>query len=115
MTTRHLLDIQEHLDRRQYEFSMIMSGDYRLSRRHAMADLTELLVKGFPLDDERLKNPPVKGLSVPDYFDEMLARIRDVRASERRMYLRMRKIFAMALITNRPGKTTAYEDKLADE
>ena len=38
--------------------------------------------------------PP--GLGVPDYFDEMLERIRDVRASERRMYLRVREIFAMA-------------------
>jgi hypothetical protein len=43
-----------------------------------------------------LKNPPVKGSPVPDYFDEMLARIRDIRASERRMYLRVREIFAMA-------------------
>jgi hypothetical protein len=38
------------------------------------------------MDDERLKNPPVAGSAVPDYFDEMLARIRDIRASERRMY-----------------------------
>ena len=48
------------------------------------------------MDDERLKNPPVKGSAVPDYFDEMLARIRDIRVSERRMYLRVREIFAMA-------------------
>lgn len=39
------------------------------------------------MDDERLKNPPVAGSSVPDYFDEMLERIRDIRASERHMYL----------------------------
>jgi len=48
------------------------------------------------MDDERLKNPPVAGSAVPDYFDEMLARIRDIRASERRMYLRVKEIFAMA-------------------
>ncbi|MCF7849991.1 MAG: virulence RhuM family protein, partial [Kiritimatiellales bacterium] len=47
-------------------------------------------------DDERLKNPPVEGSGVPDYFDEMLARIRDIRASERRMYLRVKEIFALA-------------------
>ena len=58
--------------------------------------LKEFIIKGFAMDDERLKNPPVKGSAVPDYFDEMLARIREIRASERRMYLRVREIFAMA-------------------
>jgi hypothetical protein len=48
------------------------------------------------MDDERLKNPSVTGLAIPDYFDEMLERIRDIRASERRMYLRVKEIFAMA-------------------
>jgi hypothetical protein len=46
------------------------------------------------MDDERLKNPPVGSSAVPDYFDEMLERIRDIRASERRVYLRVREIFA---------------------
>jgi hypothetical protein len=46
------------------------------------------------MDDERLKNPP--GPGVPDYFDELLERIRDIRASEQRMYLRVREIFALA-------------------
>lgn len=45
------------------------------------------------MDDERLKNPPVGTSAVPDYFDEMLERI---RASERRVYLRVREIFALA-------------------
>ena len=58
--------------------------------------LKEYIVKGFTMDDERLKNPPVRGSAIPDYFDELLARIRDIRASERRMYLRVREIFAMA-------------------
>jgi hypothetical protein len=48
------------------------------------------------MDDERLKNPPVEGSGVPDYFDELLERIRDIRASERRMYLRVKEIFALA-------------------
>ena len=48
------------------------------------------------MDDERLKNPPVGSSVVPDYFDEMLERIRDIRASERRVYLRVREIFALA-------------------
>lgn len=53
-------------------------------RQWATARLQEYLVKGFVLDDERLKNPP--GPGVPDYFDELLERIRDIRASEHRMY-----------------------------
>jgi hypothetical protein len=55
------------------------------------------------MDEKRLKNPPVGQSSVPDYFDEMLERIRDIRASERRVYLRVKEIFTMAaeLIANR--------------
>lgn len=63
-------------------------------RRWATARLEEYLVKGFTMDDERLKNPP--GPGVPDYFDELLERIRDIRASERRVYLRVRDILALA-------------------
>lgn len=63
-------------------------------RQWATARLQEYLLKGFVMDDERLKNPP--GPGVPDYFDEMLERIRDIRASEKRMYLQVRDIFALA-------------------
>jgi len=56
--------------------------------------LREYIVKGFTMDDERLKNPPGKGHI--DYFDELLERIRDIRSSERRMYLRVREILALA-------------------
>jgi hypothetical protein len=63
-------------------------------RQWALARLHEYLVKGFAMDDERLKDPP--GAGVPDYFDELLERIRDIRASERRMYLRVRDILALA-------------------
>jgi len=65
-------------------------------RRWANTRLQEYLVKGFTLDDQRLKNPPVDGSGIPDYFDELLDRIRDIRASERRVYLRVREIFALA-------------------
>ncbi|MBK9752038.1 MAG: virulence RhuM family protein [Nannocystis sp.] len=63
-------------------------------RQWATARLEEYLVKGFTMDDERLKTPP--GPGVPDYFDELLERIRDIRASERRVYLRVRDIIALA-------------------
>jgi hypothetical protein len=56
--------------------------------------LGEYLLKGFTMDDERLKDPA--GPGVPDYFDELLERIRDIRASERRVYLRVREILSLA-------------------
>jgi hypothetical protein len=65
-------------------------------RRWATERLSEYLVKGFVMDDQRLKNPLIRGFAAPDYFDELLERIRDIRASERRMYLRVREIFALA-------------------
>lgn len=86
-----------------YNLDMIISVGYRVKsliatrfRIWATERLKEYIVKGFTMDDERLKNPPVAGSLAPDYFDEMLERIRDIRASERRMYLRVREIFAMA-------------------
>ena len=63
-------------------------------RQWATPRLEEYLVKGFIMDDARLRNPP--GPSVPDYFDELLERIRDIRASERRIYLRVRETIALA-------------------
>ncbi len=94
-------DVRRDLD--HYNLDMIISVGYRVKsliatrfRIWATQRLKEYIVKGFTMDDERLKNPPVKGSAVPDYFDELLARIRDIRASERRMYLRVREIFAMA-------------------
>jgi hypothetical protein len=94
-------DVRRELD--FYNLDMIISVGYRVKSRiatrfriWATQRLKEYIIKGFVMDDERLKNPPVKGSAVPDYFDEMLARIRDIRASERRMYLRVREIFAMA-------------------
>jgi len=86
-----------------YNLDMIISLGYRVKsltatrfRIWATEQLKEYIVKGFVLDAERLKNPPVAGSAIPDYFDELLARIRDIRSSERRMYLRVREIFSMA-------------------
>jgi hypothetical protein len=84
-----------------YSLPVILAVGYRVRsprgtqfRQWATAQLSEYLVKGFTLDDERLKNPPGKGHT--DYFDELLERIHDIRASERRMYLRVRDILALA-------------------
>jgi len=78
-------------------------------RRWATERLNEYLVKGFTMDDSRLKNPPTAGSGIPDYFDELLARIRDIRASEQRMYLRVREIFALAAdYSSSAGQTTTF-------
>ncbi|MGR7356929.1 virulence RhuM family protein [Klebsiella aerogenes] len=86
-----------------YNLEAILAVGYRVHssrgtqfRQWATQTLQEYLIKGFVMDDERLKNPPVGSSAVPDYFDEMLERIRDIRASERRVYLRVREIFALA-------------------
>lgn len=86
-----------------FSLPLILAIGYRVRsirgtqfRQWATQTLQEYLVKGFVMDDERLKNPPVGSSAVPDYFDEMLERIRDIRASERRVYLRVREIFALA-------------------
>lgn len=88
---------------RHYRLEAILAVGYRVRsprgtqfRAWATERLGEYLVKGFTMDDERLRHPPVAGSGVPDYFDELLERIRDIRASERRMYLRVREIFALA-------------------
>ena len=82
-----------------YSLEMIISIGYRVRgkrgtqfRQWATRHLSEYLVKGFTMDDERLKNP--KGQ--PDYFDELLERIRDIRASEKRFYQKIRDLFALS-------------------
>jgi hypothetical protein len=84
-----------------YNLDVIISVGYRVKSRRgtqfriwATQRLREYIVKGFAMDDERLKNPPGKGHI--DYFDELLERIRDIRSSERRVYLRVREILALA-------------------
>ncbi|ADM96334.1 virulence RhuM family protein [Dickeya dadantii] len=86
-----------------FSLPLVLAVGYRVRssrgtqfRQWATQTLQEYLIKGFVMDDERLKNPPVGHSAVPDYFDEMLERIRDIRASERRVYLRVKEIFTMA-------------------
>ena len=83
-----------------YSLEAILAVGYRVRsnrgtefRQWATARLAEYLVKGFALDDERLKG----NRSPVDHFDELLARIRDIRASEARVYQRIREIFALAV------------------
>ena len=71
-------------------------------RQWAIEHLTEYLVKGFTIDDERLKNPDGR----PDYFDELLARIRDIRASEKRFYQKVRDLFSLSSDYDKTDKAT---------
>ena len=64
-------------------------------RQWATERLGEYLLKGFTMDDERLKNPP--GIGQKDYFDEQLERIRDIRSSERRFYQKVLDIYATSV------------------
>jgi hypothetical protein len=83
---------------RFYNLDLILAIGYRVRsvrgvqfRRWATAHLSEFLIKGFVMDDERLKNP-----GGWDYFDELLERIRDIRASEKRFYQKVRDLFALS-------------------
>ena len=82
-----------------YNLEAILAVGYRVRsprgvqfRRWASTILKDFLLKGFVMDDERLKNPDGR----PDYFDEMLERIRDIRASEKRFYQKVRDLFALS-------------------
>jgi len=82
-----------------YNLDAILAVGYRVRsprgvqfRHWASTVLKEYLIKGFVMDDARLKNPDGR----PDYFDEMLARIRDIRVSEKRFYQKVRDLFALS-------------------
>jgi hypothetical protein len=84
-----------------YSLDMILAVGYRvrsplgtLFRQWATTRLRELLVKGFTMDDERIKAGRTIGT---DYFDELLARIRDIRASERLFYQKITDIYATSI------------------
>lgn len=84
---------------KHYNLDMILAVGYRVRslrgtqfRQWATTHLREYLVKGFVMDDERLKEP-----GGWDYFDELLERIRDIRASEKRFYQKVRDIYATAV------------------
>ena len=92
-------DVQR--DRKFYNLDMILAVGYRVRsnvgihfRRWASSVLTEYMKKGFVLNDERLRNPKEFGA---DYFDELLERIRDIRASEKRVYQKVKDIFALSV------------------
>ena len=92
-----------------YSLEMIMAVGFRVRsirgvqfRQWANRNLTEYLRKGFVIDDERLKNPDGR----PDHFDELLARIRDIRASEKRFYQKVRDLFALSNDYDKTDKAT---------
>jgi hypothetical protein len=90
-----------------YSLHMILAIGYRVRsprgtqfRQWATSHLAEYLVKGFVMDDERLKNP-----GGWDYFDELLARIREIRASEKRFYQKVRDLFTLSADYKADDKT----------
>lgn len=92
-----------------YALEMILAIGFRVRSRRgtqfrqwANKNLAEYMVKGFVMDDERLKNPNGK----PDYFDELLERIRDIRASEKRFYQKVRDLFMLSSDYDKSDKAT---------
>ena len=92
-----------------YSLEMIIAVGYRVRglrgtqfRQWATEHLTEYLVKGFTMDDERLKDLDGR----PDYFDELLLRIRDIRASEKRFYQKVRDLFKLSSDYDKTDKST---------
>src|SRR5690625_3143621 len=86
---------------KHYNLEMILAVGYRVRshrgtqfRQWATERLKEYLVKGFTMDDERLKEMRNLG---DDYFDELLERIRDIRASEKRFYRKITDIYATSI------------------
>jgi len=94
---------------RFYALPMILAIGFRVRsargtqfRQWANRHLHEYVVKGFVMDDERLKNPDGR----PDYFDGMLERIRDIRASEKRFYQKVRDLFSLCSDYDATDKAT---------
>lgn len=92
-----------------YSLEMILAIGFRVRskrgiqfRQWANQHLKEFMVKGFVMDDERLKNPDGR----PDYFDELLERIRDIRASEKRFYQKVRDLFMLSSDYDATDKAT---------
>ncbi len=92
-----------------YSLEMIIAVAFRVRskrgvqfRRWANTVLKEYMQKGFVMDDERLKNPDGR----PDYYDELLERIRDIRASEKRFYQKIRDLFALSSDYDASDKAT---------
>jgi hypothetical protein len=92
-----------------YSLEMILAICFRVRskrgtqfRQWANQNLAAYMIKGFVMDDARLKNPDGR----PDYFDELLARIRDIRASEKRFYQKVRDLFALSSDYDATDKAT---------
>ena len=92
-----------------YNLDLILAVGFRVRsprgtqfRRWANSTLKEYLQKGFVLDKDRLKNPDGR----PDYFDELLEQIRDIRASEKRFYQKLRDLFSLSVDYDKTDKTT---------
>ena len=92
-----------------YSLEMILAIGFRVRSKRgtqfriwANINLREYMVKGFVMDDERLKNPDGR----PDYFAELLERIRDIRASEKRFYQKVRDLFALCSDYDSSDKAT---------
>jgi hypothetical protein len=92
-----------------YSLDMILAIGFRVRSKRgtqfrvwANKHLREYLVKGFVMDDERLKNPDGR----PDYFDEFLERIREIRASEKRFYQKIKDLFALSSDYDKTDKAT---------
>jgi len=92
-----------------YSLDMILAIGFRVRSKRgiqfriwANKNLKEYMVKGFVMDDERLKNPDGR----PDYFDELLERIRDIRASEKRFYQKIKDLFALSSDYDADDKST---------
>lgn len=115
-TTRKIRVVQNEGDRRvtrevlYYNLDMIIAIGYRVNskqatqfRRWATNTLREYIVKGFVLNEEMLKNGRPFG---KDYFDELLERIREIRASERRFYQKITDIYALSYDYNKNSEIT---------
>lgn len=92
-----------------YSLDMILAIGFRVRSKRgtqfriwANKNLKEYMVKGFVMDNERLKNPDGR----PDYFDELLERIRDIRASEKRFYQKIKDLFALSSDYDADDKST---------
>ncbi|MBE9484158.1 MAG: virulence RhuM family protein, partial [Bacteroidetes bacterium] len=92
-----------------YSLEMVLAIGFRVRSKRgtqfriwANHHLKEYMVKGFVMDDERLKNPDGR----PDYFDELLERIREIRASEKRFYQKVRDLFALSSDYDKTDKAT---------
>jgi hypothetical protein len=93
-----------------YNLDAVIAVGYRVNSHQATQfriwatnTLKEFIIKGFVLDDERLKQGKKFG---KDYFDELLERIREIRASERRFYQKITDIYALAADYNKNSETT---------